>query len=501
MAQFHFHVSQIKRSAGSSAVASAAYRAGESLYSKRYEEVNDYTAKEGVILSEILLPDNAPQEYADRQTLWNAVEAAEKRGDAQLAYSFDIALQNEFSQEENLQLARRFIEDNFVKKGMIADFALHDPERKPGGIPNPHIHVMCPIRPLRPDGSWGEKQKKVPVLDETGRPIRDEKHHRCKFNAVPTTDWGRPETLERWRKNWCLLCNRLFEEKKLPERIDHRSYEKQGVDLMAQVHEGPQVRAMEKKGIPTEKGEFNRFVRATNTLLQAIRRKLAELDVWIRETKKECADEPSPDLRELLIRYMDHMKAGASSYSRYGRQKAGIAVLKDVSSAFIFLDEHHISKMDDLEKQLNALSEETDALKDSMKASSERSRLLKEALFQTEIFQKNLSVFLEFQKPGYRFRKAAEAYKEAHESELKLFYRARRILKEAGMQDTLSEELISKWHRELAALDRNYAADYEKLIPLRKKLQQLSHIRYCVERVLKSVPQCGHEIRNGREAR
>lgn len=175
----------MKRSAGQSVVESAAYRAGERLYSERYGEYSDYTRKGGVVYTEILLPSHAPREYADRQTLWNAVEAAERGKNAQLAYSFDIALQNEFTLEENIALARRFLLDNFVSRGMIADFAVHQPD-KAGGIETPHFHVLCPIRPLDPDGTWGAKQRRV--YREDG-----------KFDAVSTTDWGKPETLEEWR--------------------------------------------------------------------------------------------------------------------------------------------------------------------------------------------------------------------------------------------------------------------------------------------------------------
>ena len=113
MALYHFHVDQIKRSAGQSAIAAAAYRAGEKLYSEYYGETNDFTRKCGVLHTEILLPPNAPAEYADRQALWNAVEKVEKNKKAQLAYSFDIALQNELTQEENIALARRFVRDHF----------------------------------------------------------------------------------------------------------------------------------------------------------------------------------------------------------------------------------------------------------------------------------------------------------------------------------------------------------------------------------------------------
>ena len=194
MALFHLSVTQTKRSAGQSAIASAAYRAGERLYSEYYGEYSDYTRKGGVICSDILLPSHAPPEYADRQTLWNAVEKAERGKKAQLAYSFDIALQNEFSLEENIALARQFLLENFVSRGMVVDFAVHQPDREDGGIPNPHFHVLCPIRPIEQNGKWGLKQRRVYELDEDGNRIRDQ-NGEFVFNAVPTTDWAVPK---RW---------------------------------------------------------------------------------------------------------------------------------------------------------------------------------------------------------------------------------------------------------------------------------------------------------------
>ena len=166
IALYHFHVTQIKRSAGQSAVAAAAYRSGEKLHSEYYGEDSDYTRKGGVICSEILLPPQAPPSFSDRETLWNAVEKVERGKRAQLAYSFDIALQNEFSMEENINLARQFLLDNFVSRGMVVDFAIHSPDKEDGGISNPHFHVMCPIRPIEQDGKWGNKQRREYVLDE-----------------------------------------------------------------------------------------------------------------------------------------------------------------------------------------------------------------------------------------------------------------------------------------------------------------------------------------------
>ena len=170
MALYHFSVSQIKRSAGQSALAAAAYRAGECLYSEYYDEISDYTRKGGVLHTEILLPAHAPECFRDRATLWNAVEAAERHPKAQLAYSFDIALQNELSLNENIELARAFVQKEFVDRGMIADLAVHSPD-KSGGVPNPHMHVMTTMRSLNPDGSFAPKQRREYVLDASGNRI------------------------------------------------------------------------------------------------------------------------------------------------------------------------------------------------------------------------------------------------------------------------------------------------------------------------------------------
>ena len=164
-----------------------------------------------MIASEIMLPPHAPEIYLDRATLWNAVESCEKHPKAQLAYSFDIAMQNELTLEENMELARKFVQEQFVAKGMIADLAFHSPEKEDGGIPNPHFHVMTTMRPLNPDGTWGQKQRREYLLDEDGNRIRD-KNGDYVFNAVHTTDWHEPETLERWREAWSVLCNGKFEE-------------------------------------------------------------------------------------------------------------------------------------------------------------------------------------------------------------------------------------------------------------------------------------------------
>jgi len=169
---------------------------------------------------------------------------------------------------------------------------------------------------LNPDGSWGQKQRREYLLDENGERIKDDAGH-DKFNAVPTTDWGDPETLEFWREKWAELCNAKFEEKGLTERIDHRSYERQGIHKVPTIHEGPAVRAMERKGIRTEKGDFNRWVRATNKMMDLVQEHLDSLTDWIGVLQSEMDALRPKSLAEVMNVYYDQRNAGAYGYRPY----------------------------------------------------------------------------------------------------------------------------------------------------------------------------------------
>lgn len=278
MASYHFHLTQVKRSRGQSVIAQAAYRAGEKLYSTYYGESSDFTRKRGVVMAEICLPDHAPREYADRETLWNALEWAESGRKAQLAHSFDITLMNEFSMEENIEMVRAFVQEELVSRGMIADFAIHDPVRPKGAEPNPHIHILVPIRPLKEDGTWGIKEKKISVMDEQGNPVLD-KNGKQAYRAVSTTGWSSKEMLIYLRKNWENRCNEKFKEKGLSVRVDARSFKERGIDRIPMIYEGPHVRAMEAKGIRTALGNLNRLISQFNQIAMEI----TVLKSWISE--------------------------------------------------------------------------------------------------------------------------------------------------------------------------------------------------------------------------
>ena len=140
MAIYHFSAKLISRANGSSALASAAYRAAGRLYDERLGRTHDFTNKAGVVHSEVLLPENAPEQWRDREVLWNAVEAAEKRIDAQLAREIEFAIPKELDEAEGIRLAREFVQKEFVDRGMVADLNVHWDVGAEGEL-KPHAHV------------------------------------------------------------------------------------------------------------------------------------------------------------------------------------------------------------------------------------------------------------------------------------------------------------------------------------------------------------------------
>jgi ATP-dependent exoDNAse (exonuclease V) alpha subunit len=233
MAIYHFSIKVISRGkGGKSAVAGAAYRAGDRFLNEYNGITYDYTNKPGVIHTEILLPDHAPREYLDRCTLWNAVEKIESAKNSQLAREFEIAFPVELSMEQNISLAREYLKAHFVSKGMCVDLCIHDEDRG-----NPHMHVMLTMRPIEPDGTWGTKKKKEYILDKNGEKImlKSGEYKSRKVNAV---DWNEQTKAEEWRAAWSDITNRYLEQSNRAERIDHRSYKRQGSDQVPTIHLG-----------------------------------------------------------------------------------------------------------------------------------------------------------------------------------------------------------------------------------------------------------------------
>lgn len=274
MAIYHCTCKIISRGQGRSAVGAAAYRSGGKLYNEYDGIEHDYTKKGGVVYSEIMLCENAPKEYQDRQTLWNAVEQIEKSSKAQLAREYEVALPVELSREEQIKLVRDFAKENFVDNGMCVDFSIHDKEDG-----NPHAHIMLTTRPIEQDNSWGVKQKKEYILDKNGQKQYDKKKQTYKCKTVKTTNWDSKEFLQRSRESWAEKVNQELEKKSLPQRIDHRSLKEQGVDRVPTIHEGG-ARKLEKRGIKTDRGKINREIKTANGQMQTI-------DILTKQTQKE----------------------------------------------------------------------------------------------------------------------------------------------------------------------------------------------------------------------
>lgn len=275
MAIYHCHCKVISRGQGRSAVGAAAYRSGEKLTNDYDGLTHDYTHKGGVVHSEVILCENAPQEYQNRSILWNEVERVEKGSKARLAREYEIALPVELNRDEQIQLVRDFVKENFVSKGMCADIAIHDKEDG-----NPHAHIMLTTRPIEQDGRWGAKQKKEYILGKDGQKQYDPKKKTYKCRTVKVNDWDTTEFLERSRAEWAASLNRALEKKNLPQRVDHRSFSTQGKEQIPTEHIGVSAKAMEQRGRKSDRGERNREIKRANEQIKAI-------DYLKSQTKKE----------------------------------------------------------------------------------------------------------------------------------------------------------------------------------------------------------------------
>jgi len=270
MAQYHFAAKIIQRSRGQSAVASAAYRAGELLDDERLGKTFDFRRHLGVVYTDILAPANAPDWMRDRAQLWNAVEKAEKRKDSQLARSLDIALPYELSLDLNIELLRGFVQEQWVDKGMIVDIAIHLPGRT-GDIRNVHAHVALTTREITGSG-FGRKER----------------------------DWNAKKELLDWRKAWANHANRILEREGFEERIDHRSLVDQGIDREPTTHVGPAAKEMEQHGMTSDRAQRNRDITAANDNLADLQNELAESEKRLAELKKQLVAERMEQIQKTV---------------------------------------------------------------------------------------------------------------------------------------------------------------------------------------------------------
>lgn len=262
MAQYRLSVQMIGRSSGRSATAAAAYRAGQRIEDRETGLVHDYTAKRGVLHTEILTPNKTPDWMKDRTELWNAVHKAETRKNSQLAREIQLSLPHELTQEQQVNLIRQFVEEQCVSRGMVVDFALHAPSPSPGADErNVHAHVMCTTREFVGD-NWAKRKNR---------------------------DWHQTEMIEQWREAWADYQNRALERIGSSQRVDHRSLEDQGIMREPQVHLGPIATEIERDGRSSHRGNENRAIETRNGLLNDITQAGNVLDAKIAFEKRKFA--------------------------------------------------------------------------------------------------------------------------------------------------------------------------------------------------------------------
>ena len=470
IAIYHCSIKIISRGKGKSAVGAAAYRSGQKLTNEYDGLTHDYTRKGGVVHTEILIPEHAPPEYSDRSALWNAVEKVEKARNSQLAREVEISLPNELSLAENIDLARRFVQITFVSKGMCADICIHDPERDQ---PNVHAHIMLTMRPINPDGSWGEKQRKEYVLDANGKKIYNKKKRTYKCRTVQTTDWNDKTKAEEWRAAWADFLNAELASRGIEERVDHRSFERQGKIEQPTIHLGVSATQMERKGIRTEKGDINRRIKEQNEELHRLQKELEEVNAAIAKLQKHPQEE---NLISILMRFYGNGEKFAEARGlKLGNLKKAHK-LRDVSQAVAFLNGHNIRTMSELSEKHAALEAEYSELKAKIIARQKRMKALSELLNNYEHYKPNKAAYDEWQSISNPKKK--EKYYAAHSNEIEVFKAARSFYdKKLGG----SKITPKAWRAELAELESADSTDMLRLHKLEDDTALMATILYNVE--------------------
>ncbi|VUW97654.1 Mobilization protein A [Streptococcus constellatus] len=491
MTIYHLSIKIISRGKGKSAVAASAYRSGEKIKNEYDGIVHDFTRKGGIAYTEILLPQNAPEEFSNRSVLWNSVEKIEKSKNSQLAREIEIALPKELSREKQIELVRKYVKENFVKVGMCADVALHD---KNDG--NPHAHILLTMRPLNEDKTWGAKSKKEYILDKNGEKIKL-KNGNYKTRKINTTDWNEQEKAEEWRKAWTDITNKYLEENSIQEKVDHRSYERQGIEQIPTIHLGVSVTQMEKKGIVTNRGNINREIKHQNKILREIARRIKALMRWIRSLTKDKNNDISKDkqddmaIQSTTLPKQNDLTDMLSHFIKENSDNNNADLEKYIES-YQLLKEKNITSLSELKENIVTLRDKnyktTRALKNTENEIDEKTQLID----QSEKYLKYKDIYKAYIK--LKKSKREDFYSE-HTAEIILFESSRKYLKEhLGESKTLN---ISQWKSELATMKKEKDSLYYQIIDLRKEVEQTEKVKICIEQLQEQEKQLTRVKRNG----
>ncbi len=506
----HYNITIIARGKlkGNSVVGAAAYQSGDKIYSEYEHEWKSGDHLERIIHKEILLPPNAPEKYRDRAMLWNAVDAAEDKSTAQTARRIIMALPKELTQEQNIELTRNYCQMSFVDRGMIADFAVHDDEEG-----NPHAHVLLTMRSINEKVEWNPKTRTEFILDENGERIQTA-NGKFKRRCVSWDGWNDRGNCEIWRHEWEVMQNAALEKAGREERIDMRSFERQGIELAPTVHLGPAASALEKKGIHTELGDHNRIVKAVNALLIAIKNKLKALLEWMTELTDIISDQKkleSPSdypLLSVLMAYYDLREKERWDWKYPARNKAGINDLKEKAAVLSFMKDHDIYSIKDFARLLNATNGEVRELESDKKAKEKRIRDI-DAILDAVKTLKELNPIRE-KYNGIHFAKSKEKYRQEHADELARIDKANKLLHKLNVTLPIHSKTLREESTRLRAEVEAMLPELENVkAELDEQMKIRSHVRKVLPEALTFTSQNGQkrfedvseEVQNQQELR
>ena len=421
MAIYHLEAKVVSRGTGRSAVAASAYLSCTNILNDYDGVRHDYTRKKGLVWQDVFLPEFAPAEWKDRGLLWNAVEENEKTKDSRLAREFVPALSIELTPAQWQELITDFIQNSFVAEGMCADVAIHDPH-PPGH--NPHAHIMLTVRPLDEQGNWQYKTEKEYLCVRNGEergftaaefkaaqadgwekqypykvgrkkvympPSEAEKHGYERANKHPKSTkfgrqnpiaerWNSEEQLVEWRKAWADVTNCYLERYGHDERIDHRSHADRGLTEQPTIHKGVVARALEKKGVISDRCEINRQIKADNALLRELKATVKKLMQAVKNTVPAIA-EALEKLRSSILIFSYQLRYIGVGKNRMGKRVDAVKPeLERYASVVQQIKEkskerrnllaekketpfYQITKLHDLTRRMAELTEEIEELK------------------------------------------------------------------------------------------------------------------------------------------
>lgn len=489
----------ISRGKGQSCMASCAYYSGEKKYSE-YECCWKYphSSSSRVKWVEVMLPPNAPRAYADPQTLWNAVDAAETSVNAQTARSMLFALPRELTDEQNLALVRDFCQKEFVDKGMVCNFFYHDK-----GDGNPHVHIMLTLRAMDENGKWLSKSKNVYALDENGNRIRTP-NGSWKRVKVDTVDWNERKYGEIWRQDWAAAQNAALEAAGRAERIDMRSLERQGVeDRLPQKHLGPTASALERKGVFSERGDENRKIISVNKVLASLQKTVRGIGAWLDELRKAVSRQQiieSPDdypLSDVITAYLDMRKDGRETWNRYAQEKGAVHDLKDGFKAVSFLSNHKLYTVVQLGRYIAETQRTFSKIKAESTAKERRIRDIDALFGAIQTIRELKPVQQEYE--GIHWNGKREKFKAEHGDELNRLQKAiwlrEKLIKSLGLASPLDKEERAALKAERARLEAEREALLPKLEEVKAEMAELNRIRYWTRKV---IPDALPHVLDGR---